>query len=154
MPKRILLKCNRHCLITNCAAQNVLFCRAKHETPLSCLGRFLKGYGIIFTSEERFSLTHQSRIRSLWKQILLNRDTSPMLECPAHCRAYISALGHRTGKYWEYCYSSGIPKPHAMPLKALPLGTSHLFACVFPATGIFLFGFLVGVFLWAALLNP
>lgn len=41
-----------------------------------------------------------------------HRDTSPIPECPAHCRAYISALGHRTGKFWEYCYSSGVPQPH------------------------------------------
>lgn len=146
MPKRILLKCNRHCLFKNCTAQNVLFCRAKHGTPLSCLGRFLKGYGIIFTSEGRFSLTHQSRIRSLWQQILLNIETHPpTLEYPAHCRAY-STLGHRAAKCLEYCYSSGIPKPHATPLKAPPLSTSHLFASVLPTTGILLFGFLVEFF--------
>lgn len=32
------------------------------------------------------------------------------------------------------------------PIKAPPLGTSRLFACVLPTTGIFLFGFLVGDF--------
>lgn len=126
MPKRMLLKCNRRRLIKNHAAQNALFCRAMHEAH--CLRQFLKGYGMIqrpFTSMGSFSLTHRGWIRSLWQKILSCAETSLILDCPAHCHADISVLGHRTGKCCEYCYSSSkVSHSHTTnPLPASPLGT-------------------------------